>query len=318
MSLPNICTFDDAPHVFAALDGNGNGKVEMREFSDWFVAGSIRTPEQQMIFAAKSPYNLRLTHLLRVIIIIAQNMINYEHVEFFHDNVYNLFISARPSSQTMSLTLKQLVKMFTAVTERMEDTEKNNKVACLFSALDAEAIFNALDTDGDASISDHEFITWVLRGASLSYAERHIFVSESDVNMRIVNFLEVICVLCGGAGLLDGMMLASQTAQTQKEMLEQGLKNLFSHFDADNSGEIDKKELTRLMIDLPTRFYVSPETVCLPNDVNVVMKLLDADDSGAVDFEEWKSWIVNHTKKSRSSRDAFAAQSGVSIFPFFP
>ena len=48
VSLPNICTAADVPNVFRALDGNGNGKIEMREFSDWFVAGSIRSAEQQV------------------------------------------------------------------------------------------------------------------------------------------------------------------------------------------------------------------------------------------------------------------------------
>ena len=48
LSLPNICTVADAAKVFRALDANGNGKIEMREFSDWFVAGSIRTPQQQV------------------------------------------------------------------------------------------------------------------------------------------------------------------------------------------------------------------------------------------------------------------------------
>ena len=73
-----------------------------------------------MAFAARSPYNLRLTHLLRVVVIIAQNMISYAHVEYFNQHVYNLFISARPAALNMSLTLKQLERMFTAVTERTE------------------------------------------------------------------------------------------------------------------------------------------------------------------------------------------------------
>ena len=79
--------------------------------------------------------------------------------------------------------------------------------------------------------------------------------------------------------------------------------------DTDNSGEIDREELKRLMIDLPTRFYVSPETVCLPTDVDLVMKTLDEDGGGTVDYEEWKTWILQHTKKSRSARDKFCAQS---------
>ena len=97
----------------------------------------------------------------------------------------------------------------------------------MYAIKDADYIFRALDTDGDNSINDLEFITWVLRGASLSFSERHMFVAESDINMRIVNFFEVVCVLCGGADLLDGMMSAAQTAAAHIDMLEHGIKNLF-------------------------------------------------------------------------------------------
>jgi Ca2+-binding EF-hand superfamily protein len=263
-----------------------------------------------MAFAARCAYNLRLTHLLRVVVMIAQNMMSYAHVEKFTQNIYNLFISAKPFVHNMSLSVTKLENMFDAVQERMDlSKESSKRVACIFSKSDAKHVFNSLDTDGDKAINDHEFMTWVMRGASLSYAERKLFIGENDVNMRIVNFLEVVCVLCSGADLLDGMMLASQTASAHADMLEHGLKNLFSHFDADNSGEIDRTELERLMIDLPTRFYVSPESVCLPEDVDLVMKTLDEDGGGTVDFEEWKQWIVKGAKKSRSARNKFSRKS---------
>jgi len=263
----------------------------------------------QMAFASKSGYNLRLTHLLRTVVMISQNMLNFDHIQKFSDNIYNLFISAKPRVHDMSITLQQLEEMFDAIRERMDAGKDHENVTCIFARSDAKHIFNSLDTDGDKVINDHEFMTWVMRGASLSYSERKLFTAEGDINMRVVNFLEVICVLCGGADLLDGMMLASQTASNAKTALEHGLKNLFSHFDADGSGEIDREELERLMIDLPARFYVSPESVCLREDVDLVMKTLDEDGGGTVDFEEWKNWIVKGTKKSRGARDKFASQS---------
>ena len=61
MSLPNICTQEDAPRVFNALDSDKSGSIDMDEWIQWFVAGSLRDGAKQMAFAAKSAFNLRLT-----------------------------------------------------------------------------------------------------------------------------------------------------------------------------------------------------------------------------------------------------------------
>ena len=61
LSMPNICTREDAPRVFSALDEDKSGSIEMDEFIQWFVAGSLRDSKKQMAFAAKNAFNLRLT-----------------------------------------------------------------------------------------------------------------------------------------------------------------------------------------------------------------------------------------------------------------
>ncbi len=60
-SLPNICTDGDAQRVFNALDTDQSGFIDMDEWIQWFVAGSLRDPQKQMAFASKSAFNLRLT-----------------------------------------------------------------------------------------------------------------------------------------------------------------------------------------------------------------------------------------------------------------
>ena len=47
-SMPNICTRADVPNIFSALDANKNGKIELREFSEWFIAGSLRPVAKQV------------------------------------------------------------------------------------------------------------------------------------------------------------------------------------------------------------------------------------------------------------------------------
>ena len=60
-SLPNICNRDDAPRVFDALDEDKSGSIDIDEFIQWFVAGSLRDPHKQVAFAGRSAFNLRLT-----------------------------------------------------------------------------------------------------------------------------------------------------------------------------------------------------------------------------------------------------------------
>jgi Ca2+-binding EF-hand superfamily protein len=60
-SLSNICTREDAPRVFQALDEDESGSIDIDEFIQWFVAGSLRDPSKQVEFAGRSAFNLRLT-----------------------------------------------------------------------------------------------------------------------------------------------------------------------------------------------------------------------------------------------------------------
>ena len=263
-----------------------------------------------MVFAAKSAYNLRLTHLLRVVVLIAQCMLPYAHVQTFGQNVLNLFLTCQPRLDSLCIPMKNFRTMLSDLRDKMDKFHMQSGIACLFTPdEDADMIFEALDGDGDGLLTEIEFCMWVFRGISISYFERHKFANSSLENMRILNLFEVICILCNGAHLLDGMLLATQTARAKDNALAHGLKTLFDQFDVDKSGAIDREELQKLMIDLPGRFFVSPTDMCLPGDVDLVMRTLDTDGSGTVDFDEWKDWVLNGVKKSKTSRASFAEQS---------
>ena len=185
---------------------------------------------------------------------------------------------------------------------------------CIFTGVDAGEIHRALDGDGDGIITEIEFGSWILRGAALSYQERSKFSGKSALHKRMCNFLEAVCLVCGGGNLLHGLTLDHSKATINAdsltpEQLTAGLQMLFNQFDTDHSGNIDKNELKAMMIDLPLRFYVDPDTVPTPDDVDIVMNALDADASGEIDFEEWKNWVLGNRGMSTKQRAKFAAQS---------
>ncbi len=253
------------------------------------------------------PHNSPTQHLLRVVTVIAQKLVPPHKVEDFCTSVAQMFQSACRKGET-TLTVAQLESLVVKV------KEMRSEFKCTFTAADAVEIHRALDADGDNTISQHEWTAWLLRGAALSYQERSKFSAKSDLHDRMTNFLEAVCISCGGADLLHGMTLgakAHSAAQLSIEDLTKGLQTLFYQFDTDKSGFIDESELKAMMIDLPMRFYVSPEDIPVEGDVSVVMEALDADGNGEVDFEEWKQWIVANRAMDDETRVKFAAQSDV-------
>lgn len=304
-SLPNICTDGDAQRVFNALDTDQSGFIDMDEWIQWFVAGSLRDPQKQMAFASKSAFNLRLTHLLRVVVCISQKLLPQGLVTKFCDNVMQLYnralapgMSALPEDRMSALM--EMIKT------------KMSNFACHFTGEDAKKIHRALDNDGDAVVTESEWTSWILRGVSLSFSERKRFSEKSSINLRMTSFLESVCVVCGGFDLLHGMILTPHervVSKLSKEALSAGLKLLFDQFDTDASGCIDESELRAMMIDLPIRFYVNPNDVPTQNDVGLVMEALDQDNNGEVDFEEWKKWILGNRSMSEERRAKFVAMS---------
>ena len=243
-------------------------------------------------------------HLLRVVVIIAQKLLPPTRIGDFQRSVNEIFTTACDKND--ALDPPQLQKLVGSIQTRLKE------FLCIFTEKDANEIHRALDSDGDGVITGIEWTSWILRGAALSYQERNKFSSKSELHTRMCNFLEAVCILGGGSDLLHGLTLGMKKADAKKmskEQLTRGLRMLFEQFDTDKSGNIDQNELKAMMIDLPLRFYVDPDKIPTPEDVQVVMDALDADDSGEIDFDEWKEWILGNRSMSEQARAKFAAQS---------
>jgi len=80
--------------------------------------------------------------------------------------------------------------------------------------------------------------------------------------------------------------------------LEEKLRLAFNEFDADGSGAVDTKEITKMMLSLG--LLVQPEVIAK------MIKEADTDDSGQIEWDEFKAVMVKQAE-SGSSTGPFAA-----------
>ena len=67
-------------------------------------------------------------------------------------------------------------------------------------------------------------------------------------------------------------------------------KAIFDKYDADNSGYLDKAELTNYMIETNTKLNLPPPT---PKEVEEAFSKMDENNDGKLQFEECKSALVD-------------------------
>jgi Ca2+-binding EF-hand superfamily protein/CRP-like cAMP-binding protein len=79
------------------------------------------------------------------------------------------------------------------------------------------------------------------------------------------------------------------------EILDEGFRDLFNQLDADQSGSLERDEIAALVSNLGRQFSSS--------ELNAMMKQLDADGSGDVDFEEFREWWDQQQFHSAEERE---------------
>ena len=94
---------------------------------------------------------------------------------------------------------------------------------------------------------------------------------------------------------------------------KQALVDIFARYDRNNTGSMDPTTFKRMCIDLLTEAeFVSEEEVRKfndANDVNVVIAALDMDGDGAVQQDEFISWILSGFERSKADRRRFAQKN---------
>jgi len=101
----------------------------------------------------------------------------------------------------------------------------------------------------------------------------------------------------------------SATIKSKKQILV----DVFSKYDRNNTGSMDPITFKRMCVDLLTDAACVPEEDVRKfndaNDVSVVIAALDMDGDGAVQKDEFVSWILSGLQRSKSDRQRFAQKN---------
>jgi Ca2+-binding EF-hand superfamily protein len=111
----------------------------------------------------------------------------------------------------------------------------------------------------------------------------------------------------------SGMTIAAGGGSFTGKSKKQSLIDIFSKYDIKNTGNMDPDTFKRMCIDMLTSATtISEEDVRKFNDANdikVVISALDMDGDGAIQKDEFVSWIISGINRSKESRIKFAEKN---------
>lgn len=148
-------------------------------------------------------------------------------------------------------------------------------------AAEVERVFRRYDANGDGKISAEELAS-VLRalGAPPGPGEVRRMMDEMDADRDgFVDLAEFVAFHCGGG---DGK-------EEEEDASEAELREAFRMYDADRNGLISARELHRVLRQLGDK--------CSVADCSRMIRSVDADGDGSVNFDEFKKMMGAGAKR---------------------
>ncbi|RLN00083.1 hypothetical protein C2845_PM06G10430 [Panicum miliaceum] len=145
-------------------------------------------------------------------------------------------------------------------------------------AAEVERVFRRYDANGDGKISAEELAS-VLRalGAPPGPGEVRRMMDEMDADRDgFVDLAEFVAFHCGGAG-------GARREGEDDDATEAELREAFRMYDADRNGLISARELHRVLRQLGDK--------CSVADCSRMIRSVDADGDGSVNFDEFKKMM---------------------------
>jgi len=155
----------------------------------------------------------------------------------------------------------------------------------------APRVFKALDIDHDGMISEEE----------MTKALQEIGCPEEDIP-RIIDALD-----SDGSGTISYSEFLAALLSKGDLQFEQSLWSAFRKFDLDGDGTISREELYKLL--------TSTDAVQIDRDrdtINKILEDLDKNKDGLINFDEFKSYLMNQIGRTSTEDDVPLPTSGES------
>lgn len=171
----------------------------------------------------------------------------------------------------------------------MSDTSANRRTA----EADAMTVITSVDTDGNGTVEEHEFVEWIKKGIAIPYEKRIEWGAANKVQGRLLAFLTAVITYCQ----------------------DNYLKSIFLEFDRDQDGALSKTELVALMVEMKMRSVtqsdLSNSLKSIASDAGIVLLALDSNGNGTIELEELTDWLVEGLSRPLEERKKYALQGGV-------
>jgi len=343
-------TKKEVQSVLHAFDSDGNGTVEEEEFVSWIVTGLAKTSQNRQTFAKKSLLGFKLNQFL---IAIANVCVQYieshasmggrrklpgnSHSKIMVgntglsenelENMLHTIFEQHDTDNSHSIEMDELkilvengLKQGRMNTSAMGDTG--------FTGKDYTSLMHAFDTDGDGTVDEMEFVSWIMEGSSKTNLERRQFASSSTLAFKLNNFLTAMIHVCQ-----DLYEKKSHTnigdSQFNENDIRSALHSLFVEFSSNEGTHLVLLELQKLMQQVNVRmneshasspiqlrgsapiFHTIEATHLTMEEMQEVVDLFDEDQNGLIEERELVNWIVSGIERTDDERAEFALTSAI-------
>lgn len=343
-------TKKEVQSVLHAFDSDGNGTVEEEEFVSWIVTGLAKTSQNRKTFAKKSLLGFKLDQFL---IAIANVCVQYieshasmggrrklpgnSHAKILVGNTglsenelenmlhtifeqYDIDNSHTIEMDELQILVENGLKQGRMNTSAMGDTG--------FTEKDYKSLMHAFDTDGDGTVDEMEFVSWIMEGSSKTNLERRQFASSSALAFKLNNFLTAMIHVCQ-----DLYEKKSHTnigdSQFNENDIRSALHSLFVEFSGNGGSHLVLLELKTLMQQVNVRmneshasspiqlrgsapiFHTIESTHLTMEEMQEVVDLFDEDQNGLIEERELVNWIVSGIERTDDERAEFALTSAI-------
>ena len=286
---------EDAQTLLDALDTDNNGSVEKNEFVEWVVRGLGRPLRQRVAWANKSVRNRRLDHFLRA---VSETASGTKRRSEFRRHLRKIFYKF-DLDQDGHIVQDELVAMMTEI--RLVIGQGAADVA--FAPQDAQAVIQAMDSDGNGKVEEDEFVNWMNDGLTIPRSRREAFAAKSAFNRRTACFLGAVEAYIKRVLLLE---------PDNQAMIRMRLRKVFRRFDNDKDGSIDTEE-AQTMVNQLLRVGPQNEDPIFQHAGTKMINALDYTGDGAIDEDEFVQWVTTGMTRTSDERSIFSNRGPVNI-----